>query len=178
MKTTQEPRPSVKNQSEKATNVAYRGYKDGTVEFFGEQILTLTGYHKDDFNGKRIKWVDLICEADRGIAKESFVQALKGDKTYMRDYRIRHREGKLVWFREWGQIICDGEGKVESILGVILDVTEQKRAEEALRRANAYNRSLIEASLDPLVTIDAAGKITDVNTATEMVTGVAVSCIA
>jgi purine-binding chemotaxis protein CheW len=118
-------------QTDKATNVAYRGYKDGTVEFFGEQILALTGYHKDDFNGKRIKWVDLICEADRGIAKDSFIQALKGDKTYMREYRIRHREGRVVWLREWGQIICDGEGKVESILGVILDVTEQKRVEEA-----------------------------------------------
>ena len=131
MKTTQNPRQSVKDQSEKATNVAYRGYKDGTVEFFGEQILALTGYHKDDFNGKRVKWVELIHEADRNSAKESFIQALKGDKTYMRDYRIRHRDGRLVWFREWGQIICDGEGKVESILGVILDVTEQKRVEEA-----------------------------------------------
>ncbi len=45
------------------------------------------------------------------------------------------------------------------------------RGEEALRRASAYNRSLIEASLDPLVTISADGKITDVNTATEKVTG-------
>ena len=40
-----------------------------------------------------------------------------------------------------------------------------------LRRASGYARSLIEASLDPLVTISAAGKITDVNHATEEVTG-------
>ncbi len=38
-------------------------------------------------------------------------------------------------------------------------------------QSNTYNRSLIEASLDPLVTIDAGGKITDVNSATERVTG-------
>ena len=37
--------------------------------------------------------------------------------------------------------------------------------------ANAYNRSLIEASLDPLVTIGPHGKITDVNAATEKITG-------
>lgn len=131
MNTMQNSGHTAKNQSERATNVAYRGYKDGTVEFFGEQILAMTGYHKDEFNGRRVKWVDLIHEADRGGARESFIQALKGDKTYMRDYRIRHREGRLVWFREWGQIICDGEGKVESILGVLLDVTEQKQVEEA-----------------------------------------------
>jgi len=35
-----------------------------------------------------------------------------------------------------------------------LDITDQRQAEVALRRAGAYNRSLIEASLDPLVTID------------------------
>lgn len=44
-------------------------------------------------------------------------------------------------------------------------------AEEALRMANAYNRNLIEVSLDPLVTIGKDGKITDVNAATEAVTG-------
>ena len=44
---------------------------------------------------------------------------------------------------------------------------ERKNAEGALRLANAYNRSLIEASLDPLVTIGLDGRITDVNRATE-----------
>lgn len=46
-------------------------------------------------------------------------------------------------------------------------------AEEVLRRASAYVRSLIEASLDLLVTIGPDGKITDVNAATEAVTGYA-----
>jgi PAS domain S-box-containing protein len=44
--------------------------------------------------------------------------------------------------------------------------------EENLRAASLYSRSLLEASLDPLVTISAEGKITDVNKATEDVTGV------
>ena len=51
------------------------------------------------------------------------------------------------------------------------DTTERHLADEAARRAGAYNRSLIEASLDPLVTIAPDGKITDVNNATEKVTG-------
>ncbi|MDA8429762.1 MAG: response regulator [Geobacteraceae bacterium] len=53
------------------------------------------------------------------------------------------------------------------------DRQEQERrcTEEALRLSNDYNRSLIEASLDPLVAIASDGKITDVNTATETITG-------
>ena len=53
-----------------------------------------------------------------------------------------------------------------------IDITEQKRTQEALRLASLYSRSLIEASLDPLVTISPDGKITDVNEATVKVTGI------
>ena len=59
------------------------------------------------------------------------------------------------------------------ILEMGIDVTEQKRAEAKLQEASRYARNLIEASLDPLVTISRGGKITDVNVATEEVTGVA-----
>jgi PAS domain S-box-containing protein len=64
----------------------------------------------------------------------------------------------------------DWEGRPARLV-LALDVTERERAEEQLRKASAYTRSLIEASLDPLVTISPEGKITDVNAATEAVTG-------
>jgi PAS domain S-box-containing protein len=57
------------------------------------------------------------------------------------------------------------------IMEMGIDITDRKRAEEALRDASLYTRSLIEASLDPLVTISAEGKVTDVNKATELITG-------
>ncbi|MEN6587921.1 MAG: PAS domain S-box protein, partial [Sulfuricella sp.] len=50
---------------------------------------------------------------------------------------------------------------------------QRERMEESLRSASQYARSLIEASPDPLVTISAGGKITDVNEATVKATGVA-----
>jgi PAS domain S-box-containing protein len=54
---------------------------------------------------------------------------------------------------------------------LLLSIREREGAEVALRNALSYNRSLIEASLDPLVTINADGTITDVNSATEKATG-------
>ncbi|MBI5919787.1 MAG: PAS domain S-box protein [Nitrosomonadales bacterium] len=59
--------------------------------------------------------------------------------------------------------------KLADSLNQMLDV--QARNEKQLRSASRYTRTLIEASLDPLVTISADGKITDVNQATEKVTG-------
>jgi PAS domain S-box-containing protein len=51
------------------------------------------------------------------------------------------------------------------------EILERMRAENALRMASEYNRSLIEASLDPLVTIGSDGRISDVNLAAEQATG-------
>jgi len=50
-------------------------------------------------------------------------------------------------------------------------IDELGRSEQALRRLSTYNRSLIEVGMDPLVTINPDGKIADVNTSTEKITG-------
>jgi PAS domain S-box-containing protein len=59
--------------------------------------------------------------------------------------------------------------KLANGLNLMLDALA--RNEERLRAASLYTRSLIEASLDPLVTINPEGKITDLNQATEVATG-------
>ena len=62
-----------------------------------------------------------------------------------------------------------GEQRLQA---VVAREGEVRRAGEEARRTAEYSRSLLEASLDPLVTISADGKITDVNAATAKVTGV------
>jgi PAS domain S-box-containing protein len=81
---------------------------------------------------------------------------------------------------EWGvtywdwtlRPLLDDRGEVEFLVFSLEDVTERKRAQEQLKAAHQYTRSLIEASLDPFVTINPEGKVTDVNRATELVTGI------
>lgn len=82
--------------------------------------------------------------------------------------RYRCKDGSYRWL-SWRANYIPEEGLTYA---TARDVTELKRAEAALRQAGTYNRSLIEASLDPLVTISPEGKITDVNEASVLVTGV------
>jgi PAS domain S-box-containing protein len=91
----------------------------------------------------------------------------------VRDYplELRHRDGHVTSVLYNASVYRDASGAVIGVFAAARDITAQQRAQEAIRRANAYNRSLIEASLDPLVTIGADGKITDVNAATELSTG-------
>jgi len=81
------------------------------------------------------------------------------------------RDGRrIVVLSRWALHRNEPGGIVE-ITEVNRDITIRKKAEEDLKKAGEYNRILIEASLDPLVTIGPDGRITDVNTATEAATG-------
>ena len=68
-------------------------------------------------------------------------------------------------------VFRDETGTVRGVFAAARDISQRIRDEKALSRSNAYNRSLIEASIDPLVTIGPEGDITDVNIATELATG-------
>jgi PAS domain S-box-containing protein len=83
----------------------------------------------------------------------------------------RRKDGQRIWVSLTCFPVHDETGAIVSVGSIVRDITDRKRAEEETRRASAYNRSLIEASLDPLVTIGPDGKITDVNAATEQATG-------
>lgn len=79
--------------------------------------------------------------------------------------------GATYW--NWTLVpVLDAGGEIDFLFLALTDVTRAKRAERELLSSYHYSRSLLEASLDPLVTISIEGKITDVNEATELATGV------
>jgi PAS domain S-box-containing protein len=83
-------------------------------------------------------------------------------------WEVSTPEGSVIDVYDFPFTDADGS---PMILEMDIDITEAKRAKEGLEKANAYNRNLLEVSLDPLVTISPNGKITDVNSAAEKVTG-------
>jgi PAS domain S-box-containing protein len=92
---------------------------------------------------------------------------------HVSDYRLDllHRDGSSNPVLYNATVYRDEQGQVAGIFAAARDITARLQVEELSRQAAAYNRGLIEASLDPLVTIAPDGKITDVNSATERVTG-------
>jgi purine-binding chemotaxis protein CheW len=114
----------------KIFNIRYEGYADGSIKFFGDLIEALTGYSKDEFNAGTVTWTGIIHPEDMGSAKAAVKAALKGDKTYERQYRIITKDGSIKWILELSQIICDENGKIKTISGILLDSTYQKQMEE------------------------------------------------
>ncbi len=78
-------------------------------------------------------------------------------------------EGRWDWSL---QPVKEPGGRITGLVVLLTNVTQRHAAEEQLKASSLYARSLIEASLDPLVTISPEGKVTDVNRATELATGI------
>jgi len=120
--------------------VVYRGYADGTVEFFDDKIQALTGYPSEDFASRKVKWVDLIHPEDMAAAKTIFIRALRGEREYVREYRVGRRDGEYGWIQERSQIVCREDGRIDYISGVLFDVTEHRRAQEDKEKLEAQFR--------------------------------------
>ncbi len=149
-------------------SIVYRGYLDGSIDFFDDKIEKLSGFSKEDFLSRKVKLFDLIFEEDREYAKQIFIQALKTDNAYIRDYRLKSKSGDMVWIEERGQIIYGENGEFEYVTGSFLDITERKRSEKALHESEEKYRSLFNSGPNPIFVLDQSTyEIRDANPSAE-----------
>ena len=142
-----------------------RGEKIGFVFQFFHLIPSLTAHENVAVP------MEIAGVAD--AAERASIQQVLAEKGFVRGAETTYRraDGSILHTLLSATVMRARDG-TELHLGVLRDITERKRAEDAMRAASLHARSLIEAALDPLVTISPAGTITDVNQATEDVTGV------
>ncbi len=131
-------------------------------EFTGQSVEEIKGWG----------WSNVVHPDDRERTKAVWSEAVRSRNLYETEYRLRRHDGEYRTVAVRGVPVLEKDGSINEWIGTCVDITEQKRMEEEVRSASLYARSLIEASLDPLVTISPGGQITDVNKATEIVTGV------
>jgi len=142
--------------------------EDMTIVLANKQFEELTGFSKSDIEGKK-NWEEFVHRDDlrraslfdrnNGLPAEAPISGY--------EFRVINRKGDILHVLASIALIPSTTTKVLSLL----DITRLKKVEQEKREASLYARSLIEASLDPLVTISADGKIMDVNQATESATG-------
>ncbi len=143
--------------------------KDRVVQWANSAFEKMLGYQESELNGAPTRQ-NFLNEAAYQAFGDAAYPLLRSGKIYRTEIEHRLKNGDCRWVDVSGALLNPQTGES---LWTFIDITERKKAEEALKDAARYARSLLEASLDPLVMISIDGRITDVNIATENVTGVA-----
>ncbi len=172
---------------------------EGNKNYFNQTLLDYAGYTFEDLKGDG--WAKIIHPEDWENNKIPWEESIKTGNDYEAENRLLRKDGVYLWHLTRAVAVKDENGKIKMWVGSKTEIQEQREQKEELeksvvkrtqelREANReleekhhelfvtkekllteYSRSLIEASLDPLVTINTEGKITDMNQATVNATG-------
>lgn len=119
--------------------ISYRSLVEGEqpMVFISDAVERVTGYPCADFLGAAPKrnFGTLIHAADRVRVSETIAQALRDERPYLVEYRLLHADGSTRWLWENGTGVRNDAGQLEWLDGVIVDITERREMEEALRDA-------------------------------------------
>ena len=126
-----------------------------------------TGYTKAELIGTR---ADLVVHPeDKDMVRRNAYAMLKGESVPSYQFRIVTKKGEIRWIIETlSPIFLDGK---VAILGSSLDITEYRRAEEAMRESEQRFKEIIDFLPDSTLVIDKEGKIIAWNKAIEDMTG-------
>ncbi len=142
----------------------YQNYLTNTYDFVGDGIYDLTGYSPKEFNfdvwqsleQEIVLFGDLV-----GCTPDELVQrARNGDDIHWRaDCRILTRNGEERWLANAAIQVNNEEGQVIGSLGILQDITDRKRVEEALRQSEERYRNFIVNASEGIYRIDFASPV-------------------
>jgi PAS domain S-box-containing protein len=143
---------------------------DAQWDYVSPQIENLLGYGADEWVADTRHWWNAVHSDDRVRVLEDEQRAAGPGGRLISEYRLRRRDGEWIWVRDEATVIENEDGELR-FQGVLLDITETKRAEEALGRSEAKYRDLVQTSHDLIWSIDTEGRFTFVNDAARTIYG-------
>jgi PAS domain S-box-containing protein len=142
------------------------GDTDWTMTFLSDGIEDICGHPASDFLSDTTRsYASVIHPDDQTTVQQIVLDALSRHETFNLTYRVLHADGTIRWVHEKGQGVFDEKGKLASLDGVIIDVTERKMVDSALKENQEKYKSIVENSTDAILLTCPDGKIVYANPA-------------
>jgi PAS domain S-box-containing protein len=131
------------------------------VWYASPTYFTMLGYEPDPDHVNREQWLHRVHPDDRPANVAKIQAVLAGtSSSYQYEHRIKHADGSYRWHSVIGHTVASDEnGKPVRLIGVRMDITERKRAEETLRMSEAELRVILESTADGILAVDSQGKV-------------------
>src|SRR6266566_1708311 len=127
----------------------------GEIRYWSEETYRVLGFDPDAGPPQFETFFQCLCPDDQDRVRKLFENAVREKADFETDYRIVHPSGGIRDIHAVGHPVSDETGDLVEFVGSVIDVTESKRAEEALRASEQVARGQVEAlaqSLDVLAT--------------------------
>jgi PAS domain S-box-containing protein len=120
--------------------------EESTNLYTSPQIEEILGYSPEEWINRPGMWLELLHPDDfeRVTRLNDESNANGGTDLFLAEYRLRARDGRIVWFRDEALMVRDEAGSPLFWRGVMLDITELKLAEEKLQRSLEILRRTME----------------------------------
>jgi PAS domain S-box-containing protein len=153
-----------------AVGVAHVGL-DGRWLRVNNKLFEITGYPREELIQKTFQ--DITHPDDLGADLEQARQLLAGEiETYSMEKRYIKKDGSTIWINLTGSLVREPSGEPAYFIAVIEDITERKRAEQALSQSESRYRAVVEQSADGIYLVDAGtGRILEINPALQDMLG-------
>lgn len=116
--------------------------------YISPQVTSILGFSAQEWLSDPDFWLRQIPSEDRErIANAMQLHNRTGDPFFL-EHRCLTRQGQTIWLRNSATYQRDDAGRLVTVHGVMVDITEKKQAEEALRESEARNRAFIHALPD------------------------------
>jgi PAS domain S-box-containing protein len=145
----------------------------GAVEW-SEGIEPLFGMQKGEFDGRYDTYISMVYPDDLLLTQNTIRISLEDrDFKYILEHRIVRPDGQVRWLEGRGNVYRNEAGQPVRMAGTVVDVTERKRSEEALRLAEEKYRNIFENSAHGIFQSTPEGKFLNVNPAMARIYGYA-----